>query len=122
MDRTILIVDHDEAERVKARCALLFEQYVVAEAAGANQALEMLSGGLTPGLVAVSVNGVREEARGFITELRRLPSHSKTPVLVIDSKLCEESQMHWKEAGATFCVMKPLTTGKLLETVRLLMF
>ncbi len=122
MSRIILIVDHDEAIRSRVKCALSLESCAVFEAGDGIEAFEKLNGGLKPELIIAGIDRIRDEAKNLIGAIRQISAYRRTPILVMDSDSSADSQMDWKEAGATCCILKPFTTMKLLETVRLLMF
>lgn len=118
----VLIVDHDASVRTKVKCALALEQCSVVEAGDSIEAFERFNSGLQPELIIAGISMIREDCMNLIRAVRGISAYRQVPILIMDADASEESQMDWKEAGATCCIPKPFTTGKLLETVRLLMF
>ena len=121
MNRTILVVDHNQAVRSQVRCALSDEQCDVFEADDGVEAFRRLNDGLKPELIIASIEAAREEGVNLIRAIRQISAYRHTPILILDAEAGGGVRTDWKEAGGTCCILGPFENSELLEKIRLLM-
>lgn len=68
-------------------------------------------------LIISDVNMPNMDGLTMITELRKLPSYTKIPILVLTTERTEDMKLKGKSAGATGWIVKPFVPDKLLKAV-----
>lgn len=120
--RTILVVESSRPVRSMLSYMLMMKYASVQEASSGAEALSAVSGGLKPNLIVIGEDEGGRPGLGFIRKLRELPGGKFVPVLAITEQDEPQSQMEWKEAGATAWITRPFTSEQLLEMVEVMMF
>lgn len=82
----------------------------------AEQALERLVD-TTPALVFLDIIMPDKDGLTFLQEMRRLPGHAETPVIVVSSKDYAQDKMTAKQLGAREFVIKPMSTRTIQDIV-----
>lgn len=57
----------------------------------------------------------------LVSELRKLPQYSKTPILVLTTERSEKIKSQGKESGATGWIVKPFVPDQLLKAVNIVL-
>jgi Response regulators consisting of a CheY-like receiver domain and a winged-helix DNA-binding domain len=118
--KKILLVDDSSTIRNIIRNGLTAE-YEVCEAENGKKALQVLAGAGTVSLFLLDVNMPEMDGLTLLGELRKLPEHKSTPVLMLTTETKEEFRSKAKALGATGWVVKPCEPEKLLETIRMIL-
>jgi len=69
-------------------------------------------------LVLADINMPRMNGLELVRQLRALPRHQFTPVLILTTEVNPAKKSEAKAAGATGWLVKPFDPGKLVATVR----
>jgi len=120
MTRTILTVDDSTSMRQMVKATLQSAGYGVIEAADGQEALDFARDNAVD-LVISDVNMPRMDGITLIHELRTLPSHRLTPLLLLTTESSQEKKMEGKRAGATGWIVKPFNPDQLLATLKRLL-
>lgn len=122
IDKKVLLIDADYALRSMLMYSLTLEHFEVKEARDFKGAHRELGCGYRPDLVISGYSQPGHEEVAFFRGLRADPDLRETPILLTVSEHDLRDQSRWREAGATCWIMKPFTSGQLLEMVRLMLF
>lgn len=72
-------------------------------------------------LIITDVNMPNMDGLTLVTELRKLPQYSKTPILVLTTERSDEMKSKGKAAGATGWIVKPFVPDQLLKAVNIVL-
>ncbi|WP_093555345.1 response regulator [Pseudoduganella namucuonensis] len=117
MGKTIMVVDDSASLRQVVGIALKGAGYEVVEAADGQIALGKL-GGQRVNLIVCDVNMPNMDGITFVRELKMLPSHKFTPVIMLTTETQEAKKREGQAAGAKAWVVKPFKPEVLLGAVQ----
>ena len=117
MAATILIVDDSKMFLQILREALEQDQHRVLEAGNGKEALAILEKE-NPELVITDINMPEMDGLALIQEVRKLPQHQYTPILVVSTEGSDGMKKRGREHGATGWLVKPFHPEQLRETAR----
>jgi two-component system chemotaxis response regulator CheY len=120
MAKLIMIVDDSASLRQVVGIALKGAGYDVVEACDGKDALGKLNG-TRFNLIISDVNMPNMDGVTFLTELKKLPDHRFTPVIMLTTEGAEEMKKKGREAGAKAWVVKPFKPDQMLDAVSRLM-
>ncbi len=114
--KTIMLVDDSTSIRNILKNALV-ESYQVVEAENGKVALEKTPGSSID-LFLLDVNMPEMDGITLLAELRKIPAHSKTPILMLTTETKDELRQKGKELGASGWIVKPCEPDKLLGAIQ----
>ena len=114
---TILTVDDSASMRQMVSFTLKEAGYEVVEAADGEQGLEAAKSNQI-NLVITDVNMPKMDGITLVRELRALPTHKFTPILLLTTESGAEKKQEGKAAGATGWLVKPFNPDQLLNTIK----
>ncbi len=116
MSKTVMIVDDSESLRQVVNIALSGAGYKVIEACDGVEALGRLNGKKIH-LIVCDVNMPNMDGITFVKELKQLPAHKFTPVIMLTTDGHEAKKREGQAAGAKAWVVKPFQPTQLLAAV-----
>jgi two-component system chemotaxis response regulator CheY len=117
MAKTILAVDDSASIRQMVAFTLKSAGYVVVEAVDGQDGLEKAKA-KSVSLVLTDQNMPRMDGISLVKQLRALPQHKTTPILMLTTESSDQMKAQGKAAGATGWLVKPFDPTKLLEVVK----
>lgn len=114
--KTIMLVDDSTSIRNILKNALV-GSYSVVEAENGKIALDKAKD-TSVDLFLLDVNMPVMDGISLLGELRKLPSHASTPILMLTTETKEELRTKGKELGASGWVVKPCEPEKLLSAIQ----
>lgn len=117
MAKSILAVDDSVTMRQTIATALEKEGYVIALASDGVEALKKLDGGRFH-VIITDINMPNMDGIRLIQEIRNLPAHRFTPIIVLTTESQPEKKEAGKNAGATGWIVKPFKPEQLIAVVR----
>ncbi|MGF1643809.1 MAG: response regulator [Thiotrichales bacterium] len=117
MSKTIQIIDDSAALRQVVQIALRGAGYEVVQAENGREALAQL-GDLKPNLIVCDVNMPEMDGITFVKELKSLPEHRFTPIVMLTTESGEDKKLEGQMAGAKAWVVKPFRPEVLLKAVQ----
>jgi two-component system chemotaxis response regulator CheY len=72
-------------------------------------------------LIISDVNMPNMDGITMVSEVRKLPQYSKTPILVLTTERSDEMKSKGKAAGATGWIVKPFVPDQLLKAVNIVL-
>lgn len=117
MAKTILIVDDSSSLRQVVNIALKTYGYTVVQAENGRDALDKLKT-VTPNLIICDVNMPIMDGITFVKELKSLPEHKFTPVIMLTTEAGEEKRLEGQTAGAKAWLVKPFRPEVVLKAVQ----
>ena len=119
MAKTILAVDDSASIRQMVAFTLKSGGYDVVEAVDGQDGLEKAKAKAKEvSLVLTDQNMPRMDGISLVKELRALPEHKSTPILMLTTESTDHMKAQGKAAGATGWLVKPFDPTKLLEVVK----
>lgn len=112
----ILGVDDSPSMRQMVSFTLKTAGHEVVEAEDGVDALEKAQTGEFE-LILTDVNMPRMDGLTLIKELRALPNHRFTPILMLTTESDPEKKAQGKAAGATGWIVKPFNPDQLVNTI-----
>ena len=106
----VLIVDDDELIRMHLRLALSNEGLAISEASDASQALHLAATNHFD-IILMDVRMPGLDGFSACEELKKLPGHGSTPVVMLTGMDDQESVQRASEVGAVDYMNKPLNTS-----------
>ena len=106
-DRTVLIVDDDDAMRFLIRASLEQEGFLAFESKDGQTATEMASK-LKPDLILLDVEMPGRNGFDVCAAVRKMPGHTDTPIVMLTGREDGESVTRAYDSGATDFISKPL--------------
>ncbi|ALK08300.1 response regulator [Blastochloris viridis] len=117
MAKTVLTVDDSASIRQMVKLTLAGAGYQVVEAEDGEQGLAAArKGGID--MVLTDLNMPRMNGIALIRELRRLPSYTGVPIVLLTTESDAERKQEAKAAGATGWITKPFQPDQLLSVTR----
>ncbi|MCC6869424.1 MAG: response regulator [Burkholderiales bacterium] len=116
MAKTILVVDDSASLRQVVSIALKGGGYDVIEACDGKDALDKLNGRKI-NLIISDVNMPVMDGITFVKEVKRLPTHKFTPIIMLTTESQEAKKLEGQAAGAKAWVVKPFKPEQMLAAV-----
>ncbi|HMM76037.1 MAG TPA: response regulator [Gammaproteobacteria bacterium] len=116
MAKTILVVDDSASLRQVVSIALKGGGYDVIEACDGQDALGKLNGRKI-NLIISDVNMPVMDGITFVKEVKRLPMHKFTPIIMLTTESQEAKKQEGQAAGAKAWVVKPFKPEQMLAAV-----
>jgi two-component system chemotaxis response regulator CheY len=113
----VLAVDDSRTMRGMLKMALSSAGFDVTLAEDGVDGLEKL-GGIAPDVIISDINMPRMDGFGFIEEVRRDPSRTGVPILVLTTESAAELKERARRLGATGWIVKPFDEVKLVAAIR----
>ena len=117
MTKTILAVDDSASIRQMVTFTLKSAGYDVVEAVDGQDGLDKAKAKAVS-LVLTDQNMPRMDGISLVKQLRALPQHKSTPILMLTTESSDQMKAQGKAAGATGWLVKPFDPAKLLEVVK----
>jgi two-component system chemotaxis response regulator CheY len=117
MAKTILAVDDSASIRQMVAFTLKSAGYDVVEAVDGQDGLDKAKA-KTVNLVLTDQNMPRIDGLSLVKQLRALPQHKSTPILMLTTESTDQMKAQGKAAGATGWLVKPFDPQKLVEVVK----
>ena len=117
MAKTILAVDDSASIRQMVAFTLKSAGYDVVEAVEGQDGLDKAKA-KTVNLVLTDQNMPRIDGLSLVKQLRALPQHKSTTILMLTTDSTDQMKAQGKAAGATGWLVKPFDPAKLLEVVK----
>ncbi|MBY0439976.1 MAG: response regulator [Burkholderiales bacterium] len=117
MAKTILAVDDSASIRQMVAFTLKSAGYDVVEAVDGQDGLDKAKAKAV-NLVLTDQNMPRMDGISLVKQLRALPQHKSTPILMLTTESSDQMKAQGKAAGATGWLVKPFDPTKLLEVVK----
>ena len=117
MAKTILAVDDSASIRQMVAFTLKSAGYDVVEAVDGQDGLDTAKA-KTVNLVLTDQNMPRIDGLSLVKQLRALPQHKSTPILMLTTESTDQMKAQGKAAGATGWLVKPFDPARLLEVVK----
>ncbi len=116
MAKKIFIVDDSASVRTVARMALSGAGYEILEAANGQEGLQRLAGGRV-NLIVSDVNMPVMDGITFLKQVKALPNHKFTPVIMLTTEAGQDKKEEGRAAGAKAWITKPFQPASLLDAV-----
>jgi two-component system, chemotaxis family, chemotaxis protein CheY len=116
MAKTVMIVDDSPTMRQMVRDVLLDAGYAVVEGKDGKDALGVV-GKQPVQLVITDFNMPVMNGISLVKELRSLPEHRFTPILMLTTEHTQNRKDEGRAAGATGWIVKPFDPSRLLQIV-----
>ena len=116
MSKTIMVIDDSASIRQVVKITLSTAGYDIIEACDGKDALNKLTGRKI-NLIVCDVNMPNMDGISFLKNLKALPSHRFTPVIMLTTESQEAKKQEGKLAGARAWVVKPFKPEQMLEAV-----
>lgn len=113
----ILVVEDDRSSKTVITAALLSE-YEVTTASNGLDALRLIKAGHMPDLVVTDVMMPDLDGIEMVKRLRAYAKTAKLPIIILTAKADGESYQLGRDVGANDYLTKPLTSDRLLASVR----
>jgi two-component system chemotaxis response regulator CheY len=117
MAKSILAVDDSVTMRQTISTALAKEGYSVLVANDGMDALGKLNGNKFH-VIITDINMPNMDGIRLIKEIRNLPEHKFTPIIVLTTESQPEKREEGKSAGATGWIIKPFKPDQLIAVVK----
>jgi two-component system chemotaxis response regulator CheY len=118
MGKTIMIIDDSASLRQVVEIALTGAGYTVAQAENGKDALDQLGKGLRPSLIICDVNMPVMDGITFVREMKNLPTHKFTPVVMLTTESGDDKKLAGQMAGAKAWLVKPFRAETMLKAVQ----
>ncbi|MBI5826640.1 MAG: response regulator [Deltaproteobacteria bacterium] len=116
MSKTVMVIDDSASIRQVVKFTLSTAGYGVIEACDGKDALNKLIGQRI-NLIVCDVNMPNMDGISFLKNLKSLPSHKFTPVIMLTTESQEAKKQEGRLAGARAWVVKPFKPEQMLEAV-----
>ena len=117
MSKSILIVDDSATMRQQLRGFLENNGFDVIEATDGTEGLELCRVNDID-LMIVDINMERMNGIEMITEVRKLPRHTDTPILVLTTESSSSTMTEARSVGASAWIVKPFKPDILLRGIK----
>ena len=117
MAKTILVVDDSSSLRQVVCIALKQGGYDVIEACDGQDALGKLLSASKVNLIISDVNMPVMDGITFVKEVKRLPQHKFTPIIMLTTESQDSKRQEGQAAGAKAWVVKPFKPDQMLGAV-----
>lgn len=115
--KKIMIVDDSSTIRNVIKNTLV-ANYAVCEADDGVNALAAIPGENPIALFLLDVNMPNMDGLTLLEEIRKLPEHAQTPIIMLTTETKDEFRERAKKAGANGWVVKPVEADKLQDVVK----
>jgi len=116
MSKTVMVVDDSGSFRTVVKLALQKAGYGVVEACDGKDALAKVSTNKL-NLIVCDVNMPNMDGLSFLRQLKTLPSHKFTPVIMLTTESQEAKKNEGRAAGARAWITKPFQPSQLVDAV-----
>lgn len=116
MSKTIMVIDDSASIRQVVKFTLSTAGYSIIEACDGKDALNKLIGQKI-NLIVCDVNMPNMDGITFLKNLKSMPSHKFTPVIMLTTESQEAKKQEGKLAGARAWVVKPFKPEQMIEAV-----
>lgn len=116
MGKTVMIVDDSASLRQVVNIALKGSGFDVIEACDGKDALTKLDGQKI-NLIISDVNMPNMDGITFLKEMKKLPTHKFTPVIMLTTESQEGKMQEGRAAGAKAWVVKPFKPDEMIAAV-----
>ena len=113
----IMVVDDSMIIRKQLTMALTKKEYTVVEAASAAAAIDLARSPEPISLIISDVNMPGMNGLDMVAEIRAIPEHAKTPILMLTTESTEHLQKEGMEKGASAWIVKPFNEEQLLAGI-----
>jgi two-component system chemotaxis response regulator CheY len=117
MAKTFLVVDDSAAIRQLVSLSVTGAGYEVLIAQNGNEALQKLSQS-RPDMVITDLNMPDMDGIELIRKIRSMPDYKFIPILMLTTEAQEEKMREGKQAGASGWIVKPFSSGQLLDVLK----
>jgi two-component system chemotaxis response regulator CheY len=117
MRKTVLTVDDSASIRQMVAFTLRGAGYQVVEAEDGQDGLEKAKS-VSVNLVLTDQNMPKMDGLTLVKNLRGMPQHAATPILMLTTESSDAMKAKGKAAGATGWLVKPFDPARLLDVVR----
>ncbi|WGM31847.1 response regulator [Brevundimonas sp. NIBR11] len=118
MLKILHVDDEPDIREVAAMSLGIDPNCEVRSAASGAEALGLLEGGWQPDVVLLDVMMPELDGPGTLERMRRLPSHSDTPVIFMTARAQAQEQSRFLGLGAIAVIVKPFDPMTLASQVR----
>lgn len=118
MSKTALIVDDSITMRQMVAHTLKQAGFTVLEGANGQEGLARLNAGGKPEIIVTDINMPVMNGIEFVRNVRKLPQHKFTPILVLTTESQADLKAQGKSAGATGWLVKPFDPQTLINVIR----
>jgi len=118
MAKTVLIVDDSVSMRQMVTFTLQGAGFEVIEAGDGKEAVGKLNGGAKPNLVITDLNMPNMDGISLIKEIRGMPAHKFTPILMLTTESADSKKKEGQSAGATGWIVKPFNPDQMLQVIK----
>jgi two-component system, chemotaxis family, chemotaxis protein CheY len=116
MSKTVLVVDDSASLRQLAGIVLKRAGYEMIEACDGVDALSKMDGRKVH-LIISDVNMPNMDGLTFVKQVKNLPEHKFTPIIMLSVDSFEVSRQEARVTGVKAWMVKPFTAEKLLDMV-----
>ena len=116
-NKTVLVVDDEEALRNLAAKLIERRGYKVLTAADGNEALAVLAGGAAVDLLVLDVMMPGLDGLQTLERIRKQRGYGELPVILLTAQSRDEDVMGGYKTGADYYITKPLQPAALLNIV-----
>jgi two-component system chemotaxis response regulator CheY len=120
MTKHILIVDDSTSIRQMVEATLKSAGYGVTAAKDGQEAFDLCKTN-SYDFVLTDQNMPNTDGLTLIKSLRTLPTHAKTPIVMLTTEASDAMKAQGRAAGATGWMVKPFDPAKLLEVAKKVM-
>ncbi len=120
MSKQVLIVDDSTSVRQMVEATLKSAGYAVTAAKDGQEALNICKT-RTFDFILTDQNMPNMDGLTFIKSTRALPTHMRTPIVVLTTEASDAMKAQGRAAGATGWMVKPFDPAKLLEIAKKVM-
>ena len=112
-----MIVDDSPTMLASIEDILSRNKFNVVQSESADSAEEKLKSGIKPALIITDLNMPGRNGIELIRDIRKMPRHRFTPILMLTTESKAELRQRAKEVGATGWIVKPVTEDSLLQCI-----
>ena len=116
MAKTVMIIDDSPSIREVVGIALRGAGYKMLEACDGQDALDKLDG-IKVHLIICDVNMPIMDGITFVKEIKKIPDHKFTPIIMLTTESREARKQEGQMAGAKAWVVKPFRPAQMLNAV-----
>lgn len=113
----VIFIDDSETALASTRMATSSMPIEVKQYVEAQKALADIRSGIIPDLVITDLNMPVMNGLEFLAELRKIPSTSRTPCLMLTTETKDELKQQGKALGLTGWIVKPFNPAQLKQAI-----
>lgn len=113
----VIFVDDSETALASTRMVTSQMPIEVKQYTEAQNALAEIQAGMTPDLIITDLNMPVMNGFEFLTELRKVPALTRTPVLMLTTETKDELKQQGKALGLTGWIVKPFNPAQLKQAI-----